>query len=322
MIKSAIKILLAGVIALSLVTAAKAQQYPTKPIRLVVSYPPGGGTDLVARILAKHLSGSLGQQFLVDNRGGANGTIGTNLVAKSAPDGYTLIVVSGSPFVINQVMIKELPYNILTDFEPVGLFSSQPLLLLIHPSIPAHSLKEFVAYAKSRPEPLNYAGTDQLTFLAMEMIKRGVGMDFRHIPYKGGGPALSDLLGGHVSALLGTVGVALPYVQSGKLRAIAITSAERSPVFPEVPTISDTAIPGYDVGAWFGLLAPAKTPHEIVEKLNAEVAKAMQSTEVRERFIALGGDTKYLPPSEFKQFLRKDLDRWKKAVEEAGVAPQ
>ena len=298
-----------------------AQPYPSKPIRIVVAYPPGGGTDVMARVVAKQLGSNLGQPIVIENRGGANATIGTNNVAKSAPDGYSLAVVSGTPFVINQVVFKDLPYNVLTDFEPIGLFTNQPLLLLVNPSLPVNTTQELVSYAKSKKD-FTYAGTDQFTFLTMEMIRRALGVEMIHVPYKGGGPAITDVIGGHVPALLGTVGVALPHVQAGKLKAIAITSAERSPVLPNVPALAEGPMPGFDVGAWFGLMAPKGTPPAILDKLNAALSDAVNSPEVKERLIALGGDTRYLPPAQFRKFLEQDLQRWTKAAEQAGVTPQ
>lgn len=315
-------VLSAASIALAAVTPGQAQDYPTQPVKVIVPYSAGGGTDVVTRTLSQHLGERLGQQFIVENRGGANATIGAEAAAKSEPDGYTLLVVSGVPFVLNQAIYEDLPYDTQTDFAPINMFAALPMVLVVHPDVPAETPEELVAYLKARPGELNYAGSDQMTYFAMESIQRDTGTDMEHIPYAGAGPGLTDLLGGHVSAMLVSLNSSLPHIRAGKLRAIAVTTSERSPVLEDVPTIAETIVPGYELTAWFGLLAPSGTPEDIIETLNAQVGAAVESDALREQFAKLGIEPRSMSAEEFRAFLASELETWSAAVKDFGLPPQ
>ncbi len=297
-----------------------AQDYPGKPIRVVVPFPAGGGTDIVARTITQRLGENLGASLIVDNRAGAGGTIGTDLVAKAPPDGYTLGMVSGS-HVINPSLYRKLPYDSVRDFAPVTLLASAPGILVVHPSVPAKSARELIALAKTRPGQLNYASAGNGTppHLAAELFKTMAGVNFIHIPYKGNTPAFIDLISGQVSLSFPTLPSALPHVRSGKLRALAVTSKERSRIVPGMPTISESGLSGYDASSWYGLLAPAGTPHAIVGRLQQEIAKLMQSAEVRERLQNQGLDPVGSTPEEFARTIRSEIAKWEKVVQASGA---
>ncbi len=300
---------------------ALGQGYPSKPIRLVVGVPPGGTTDVVARIVGQKLAEQLGQPVVIDNRGGAGGNIGAEAVAKAAPDGYTLFLAVIGTMAINPSLYRDMPFDTLRDFAPISQLTSMPQVMLVHPSIPAKSVREFIAYAKSRPGKIDFAsgGNGTATHLAGELFKAMSGTDLVHVPYKGNGPAMTDLVSGRVAVMFDQVFTGLPFVRSGKLRALGVTTARRSPAAPDIPTIAESGLPGYDVTTWHGLVAPAGTPREIVNRLHDEVVKALNSPEVRERFAANGIDPVSSTPEEFGAFMKAEIKKWSETVKAAGV---
>lgn len=301
--------------------AAVAQDFLSKPIRVVVPFPPGGGTDIVARIVLQKMGENLRTTFVVDNRGGAGGTIGTELVAKAAGDGYTLGIVSGS-HAINPSLYRKLPYDTLRDFSPISLLVSGPGVLVLHPSVPARSVKELVALAKARPGQLNYASAGNGTppHLAAELFKSMTGVNMLHVPYKGNSQAMADLVSGAVSVSFPTIPSALPHVRSGRLRALAVTSRERSRIAPEIATVAESGLPGYDASSWYGMVAPARTPARIVQRLHQEALKAIESGDVREKLVHQGLDPVASSPQEFDARIREDLVKWEKVVRASGAS--
>jgi tripartite-type tricarboxylate transporter receptor subunit TctC len=280
----------AGLVVAGTGSAASVQSsYPTKPIRLIVPYPPGGSTDIAARVVGEQISQSLGQRFVVDNRPGAGGNIGMQLAATSDPDGYT-VVVGTTAHAINMTLFKDLSYDTVKDFEPIALLTEVPLMLVVNPSVKAQSVAELIALAKQELGSLDVAssGNGQSTHLAAELFNAMAGVKMTHVPYKGSAPAITDVVAGHVQLMFDTVMSALPHVQAGKLRALAVTSAKRAPVVPDVPTIAEAALPGYEAIAWNGLFAPVGTPSAIIDQLNAETVKAVQSDKVKEQFASMG----------------------------------
>ena len=299
---------------------ALAQEYPAKPIRVVVPFPPGGGSDLMARTVMQKLGESLGATMIIDNRGGAGGSIGSDIVAKSPADGYTLLIISGA-HAINPSLYPKLPYDSVRDFAPVTMFTSGPGLLVVHPSVPAKTVKEFIALAKSRPGQLNYAsaGIGTPPHLAGELFKTMAGVDIVHVPYKGNGPAYTDLIGGHVSVMFPTIPTAIPHVRAGKLRALAVTTRSRTPIAPELPPISESGVPGYDVSSWYGLLAPAGTPAAVVSRLQREIAKVLRSPDVGEKLTAQGLDLVGSTPDAFAAVIKSEIMKWAKVVKASGA---
>jgi tripartite-type tricarboxylate transporter receptor subunit TctC len=297
-----------------------AQEYPAKAIRVVVPFPPGGGTDLMARSIMQKLGEILGTTVVIDNRGGAGGSIGSELVAKSPADGYTVLIVSGA-HAINPSIYPKLPYDSVRDFAPVTMFTSGPGLLVVHPSVPAKSVKEFVALAKSRPGQLNYAsaGIGTPPHLAGELFKTMAGVNIVHVPYKGNGPAYTDLLGGHVSVMFPTIPTAIPHVRAGKLRALAVTTQKRTAITPELPTISESGVPGYDVSSWYGLLAPAGTPPAVVAKLQREIARVLRLPDVSEKLTSQGLDLVGNTPDEFAAIIKSEIVKWAKVAKASGA---
>ena len=310
--------LVAGVVA----PAWAADPYPARSVRLVVPYSAGGGTDVLTRPLAQRVAEITGQSFVVDNKPGADASIGAALVAKAPPDGYTLVAVSGVPFVLNQSAYKDLPYDTMRDLVPVAVFSSLPMVIVSAPGLKVDSAKDLVAYAKANPKKLNYAGTDQMTYLGMEMLAKGTGTEMTYIPYKGAGPALTDLLGNHISLMLASVSSAIPYIKEGRLNALAVASEKRAKALPEIPTVAETILPGYELTAWFGIFAPAGTPPAVVDKLAADIAAALATPALRERLEALGADTTFIGPAAFRGFLDKEYARWTRAFKDSGLKPQ
>ena len=292
-----------------------AQAYPTKPIRFVSPYAPGGGTDILARLIGQKLSGSLGQPVVIDNRPGAGGVIGTEIVVRSPPDGYTLMLASPSPIVVAPHLHKNLAYDPLKDLAPITLISIVPAILAVHPGLPAKSLKEFVALAKSKPGQLAFSssGNGGTGHLAGEMLKMMAGVDMVHVPYKGTGPATTAVLSGEVSTSFGNMISLLPHVKSSKLRALAVTTPKRSPVMPDLPTVAET-LPGYSAGPWYGVLAPAGTPATVINRLNQEIVKILRSPEVKENMSGEGADAIGSSPAEFAAHLRAETERWGKVV--------
>jgi tripartite-type tricarboxylate transporter receptor subunit TctC len=313
---------IASVVALLLSAAAHAQNYPAKPIRLVVGFPPGGSNDIVARLIAPKLTQLLGAQVIVENRPGANATIGTDLVAKAPPDGYTLLLGSASPLAISPFTYPSIPYDTLRDFAAITTVASTPEMLAIHPSLPARDVKELLALAKAQPGKLNFAssGNGGLPHLAIELFKKLGNVNIVHVPYKGAGPALTDLLGGHVHGMIMDLPVPLPHVKSGKLRGIAITAEKRTELLPELATSVEQGMPGVIAMNWFAIMAPAKTPRPIVDRLYATLVQTATAPEMKEQFRAQGVEAFVQPsPDAFTKFLRTDLARWAKVAKESGA---
>ncbi len=300
---------------------ALAQTYPSKPIRIVVPFPPGGPADILARIIGQNLAESWGQQAVIDNRAGAGGNIGSDMVAKALPDGYTLLMGFVGTHAINASLYSTMPYDNVKDFEPVSLVAMVTIILVVHPSIPANSVKELIVLARSRPGQLTFGspgnGTPQ--HLAGELFNTMAGVKMVHIPYKGAVPALTDLLGGRVSLIFSSMPPALPHVKAGKLRALAVTSARRSSAAPDVPTIAESGLPGYEVINWYGILVPAGTPKEIVARLNAEILRILNVPDVKERLAAQGAETFSSTPQEFAAYIRKETQKWAKVVKYSGA---
>jgi tripartite-type tricarboxylate transporter receptor subunit TctC len=301
--------------------AAHAQTWPTKPVRMIIPFPPGGTTDILARVAAQKLSEAFGQQVVPDNRAGAAGNIGTELVAKAPPDGYTLVTAPGSTLTIHPSLYAKLGFDPLRDFAPVTILAAVPNLLVVHPSLPARNVKELIALAKAKPGQLNYAstGAGQSTHLSMELFKTMAGVKITHVPYKGSAPAVTDLLGGHVSLMFDNMPSALPHVKAGKLRGLAVSSVKRSPSAPDIPTVAESALPGFEVSVWFAVLAPAATPKPIVERLNQVLVKALQAPDVRERLASQGAEPIGNTPEQFTQQMKRDLAKWAKVVKDADI---
>lgn len=311
-----------GALALAAIVCAAgaaAQSYPAKPVRIVVPSSPGGGTDILARVLAQKLAESLGQQFVVENRPGAGQVIGVEAVARAAPDGYSLLMAA-SAIVINEVMYAKPPYETLRDFAPVTLVASLPNILVVHPALPARSVRELIALAKARPGQLNYssAGAGTSPHLSMELFRLMAGITLTHVPYKGTGPATIDLVAGQVQLSMPNVLTAQPQIKGGKLRALGVTSARRATGLPDVPAIAET-VPGYEAIQWYGLLAPANTPRDAIAKLQSEVARILQNPEVKARLAADGADAVGNRPEEFAAYVRAEKDKWSKVVKSAGI---
>ena len=304
-------------------TGALAQSYPTKPIRIIVAYPPGGGTDIVGRMVAQKMSENFGQTVVIDNRGGAAGGIGTEIAAHSVPDGYTILMGNVAPNAINVSLYTKLGYDPVKDFEPVSLVASTPNILVVQPSLAVKTVPELIALAKAKPGSLNYpsAGLGSSSHLAGELFDNLAGVKMVHIPYKGGGPALTDLLGGQVQLMFATMPAAMPHVRSGRLRAIAVTSVKRSQAMPELPTIGET-LKGYDASTWYGVLAPARTPRPIITTLHAEIVKILGVAETRERLLTQGFEPVGGTPAEFSAYIKAEIAKWAKVIKAAGIKPE
>ena len=302
---------------------AWAQPWPSKPIRIVVPFPAGGGTDLFARTLAQKLGAVFGQQIVVDNRSGAGGMIGAEIVAKAPPDGYTLLVTSSSSQSIVPLLTRKPLYDPLRDFAPVIVIASAPNMLVVHPSLPVRNVRELIALAKAQPGAINYAsnGTGTLSHLTGELFKLQTGTSLVHIPYKGGPPAVIDLIAGQVSVLFTAVPTALSQVRAGKLRAIAVTGAKRVDALKELPTVGETLV-GFESSQWWGMFAPPQTPAEIIDRLNAEVTKMLADPELRARFANEGAEAVGGSPKEMAAYLRTDVEKWSKVVKDAKIAPE
>lgn len=308
-------------LALAMGPAAAQQDYPNKPIRLIVPFTPGGVTDTGARVVADKLGARLGQSVVVDNRPGASGNIGTQMVATAAPDGYTLLLGFDGTLVINPHVYAKVPFDTLKDFVPVSKIGDAVLIIVVHPSVPAKTLSELVAYSKTNPAGVSYgsAGTGSTPHLAGELLKARTGANFVHVPYKGGGQSMTDLVGGSLPMLYTAVAGAYPFVQKGQIRPIAVSSAQRLASLPEVPTVAESGVPGFESSSWIGILAPAKTPQPIVERLQRELHAVVQSPEVRERLASLGISALGNTPAEFGQQIRADLAKYDQIVKAAKV---
>jgi tripartite-type tricarboxylate transporter receptor subunit TctC len=307
-------------VCLPLVAAAQASDFPTKAIRIVVPFPPGGATDAAARLVAVKMAEHWGQPVLVDNRAGAGGNVGSELVAKSPADGYTLVMGVTGSHAINTSLYSKMPYDPVADFVAISQVAVVPNVLVVHPSVPAKNLAELMALAKKEPGKLNYAslGNGTAAHLGMEMLKSEAGVDITHVPYKGSAPAVSDLLAGQVQMMVDGLPSALPHVKAGKLRAIAITSLHRAPSLPDLPTIAET-YPGFYADAWSGLFAPKGTPQPVVDKLSAEVQRILKLPEVREKLAALGAEPVGSTQAEFAAHVKKEIGKWAKVVKTSGA---
>ena len=302
-------------------TAAFAQPYPSKPARMIVPYPPGGSADILARAIGAKVGEGLGQPVVIDNRPGAGTIIGTEATAKSAPDGYTFMLGTVSSHAINPALNPKLPFDPVKDFTPLSLVASIPFAMIVHPSVAAKSVQEFVALAKAKPGQINYssAGTGTSNHLAGELLKSMAGIDLVHVPYKGSAPALNDLIAGQVSMMFDLVLTAAPHIKSGAARGLAVTGSQRSPVLPELPTVAESGLPGYEVSAWFGIFAPAGLPQPVAQRLNAEFVKVMREPDLKQRLASLGADPLTSSPEQFSAYLRSEIDKWAKVVKASGM---
>ena len=297
-----------------------AQPYPAKPIRMILAFPPGGPTDIVARVLAQKLTEQMGQQVIVDNKPGAGGNIGAELAARAPNDGYTMFY-NTSAIVINPALYGKASYDTLKDFVPVALTAAIPMVLVVHPSLPARNMKEFVDLVKSKPGQMSYSssGTGTITHLASAMLTAQMGLNAVHIPYKGSAPGLVDLAAGQTQFMTDTINTAIAYIKDGRMRAIAVTSAKRSSVLPDLPTFNEAGLPGFDAAAWQGVVLPAGAPSEVITKLNAEITKALQDAAVRARLAGQGADVYGSTPAEYGAYIRAEMPRWAKIIKESGA---
>ena len=310
-----------AVLLLSVGTLAAAQTYPVKAIRFIVPFAPGGGVDLIGRIMSQKLTEAWGQSVVVDNRSGGGGNIGTDMVAKAPPDGYTLLMGYVGNLAINPFLFKDLPYDSLKDFAPVTLAATAPNMLVAHPSVPAGSVKELVALAKAKKAALNYAsaGNGTVGHMVAELFKIESGTQIVHIPYKGNGAAITDVLAGQVQIMFSAPAAVIPHVRAGKLRALAVASAKREPAMADVPTFAETGYPAVEAQAWYGVLSTAGTPQAVVAKLNQEIVRIMQSSDVKERLATQGYNVVTGTPAQFKELIRIDLAKWQKVVKASGA---
>lgn len=301
-------------------TAVAADTYPVRPIRMIVAYPPGGGTDQVGRVMADQLAQQLGQNVVVDNRGGATGNIGTELAARAVPDGYTLLMGNVAPNAVNVSMFRKLGFDPVKDFAPVSLVAVTPNILVAHPSVPVKTVKDLVTLAKAKPGVLNFpsAGVGSSSHLAGEMLKSMAGIDMVHVPYKGGGPALIATISGQVQIMFATMPAAMPHVKSGKVRPVAVTTAKRSLAMPDLLTIAESGVPGYEAATWYGLLAPARTPRPVIDRLHGETVKILAGP-TRQRLEAQGFEPDGGTPTAFAAYIKSEITKWAKVIKEAGI---
>jgi tripartite-type tricarboxylate transporter receptor subunit TctC len=302
-------------------SAVIAQPYPVKPVRMIVAFPAGGGSDIVGRALAQQLTDSLGQSVIVDNRGGAGGIIGTELGARAAPDGYTIILGSSGGFAINPHLNPRLPYDPVRDFAPVGLVTRLTFVLDVHPSVPAKSMKDFLALAKSRPDRLNFGSSGQgaTAHLATELFMSLARVRMVHVPYKGAAPAMTAAIAGEVDVLFDSMPTTLPHAQSGRIRPLAVTTLQRSALMPQIPTLDEAGVKGYELANWMGIFAPAGTPRAVVERLNTAINAATRRPEMKERLLNQGAEPLSGTPEDLAAYLRRELDQYGRIIREAGV---
>ncbi len=300
---------------------AFAQPYPSKPVKIIAGFPPGGAADLLARVMADKLSTAMGQPFVVENRPGAGGTIGADAVAKATPDGYTLLLGVTASQTIAPAIYKSLPYDAAKDFRPVALVATIPVALVVNPSVPAHNARELVAVAKAAPAPMQFAssGNGAIPHLAGELFQLSQGVKLQHVPYKGAALAMSDLLSGRVQLMFDNLPTVLTHIRSGKLRALAIAGNKRARALPDLPTLAEAGVPNVEVGSWFGVLAPGGTPDAIVAVLSREVAKAVAADDAKARMEAMGAEPAFMPPEEFSKLIRAETDKWAKLVWATGA---
>jgi tripartite-type tricarboxylate transporter receptor subunit TctC len=305
------------------VPAASQPAYPSKPVRIISPFAPGGGNDALCRIVAQRLAEELKQQVIVENRAGANGIVGTEIAARSAPDGYTIVLIP-SGHAVNATLYRKLPFDSIKDFAPITLAGSSPLVLAVHPSLPARSVRELVALAKARPGQLTYvsAGVGASGHLGGALFESLTGTKMVHIPYKGMAVAITDLMSGQVSLTFGTSLSVIPHVHSGRLRALATTGVQRSPALPDLPTVAEGGVPGYEAGLWYGFVGPARLPPEIVRRLNSAIVAVLGLPDVRARLASQGVDPQPTTPDEFARLIVSDIERWAKVVQRAGIQPE
>lgn len=321
-IRRAFGLLAALTLLLTLVLPAdtNAQEYPSRPVRLIVASSPGSGVDIVARIVAQRMNDAIGVQMVVDNRAGGGGTIGVQVAAKSPPDGYTLLMAAPS-FTINASLDRQLPYDVIRDFAAVGRATTGHYIVVVHPALPVRSLKELIALARARPGQLNFGsgGNGNSTHLAGEYFKSLAKIDIVHVPYKGSGPAVIDLIGGQIHLMFANITAVLPHVKTGKLRALAASGGARSLAMPDLPTVVEAGVPGYVVTSWFGLVAPARTPPEVIGKLSAALNSVMRERDMRDRLAGEGAEPAPSPPDEFGRLIASEVATWAKVIKAAGV---
>ncbi len=306
--------------ALILIAPAQAQPYPSRTVRILAGFAPGGSTDIMARIVAQKLTEAFQQQVVVENRPGANGNIAAETTAKAPPDGYTLLMAANG-FTINASLYKTLPYNPTRDFSPITLFALIPNLLVVHPSLPVKSVRDMITLARGKPDQLTHgsSGTGSPGHLAGEVFKLMANVRFIHVAYKGSSQALIDLLGGHLQLAFPTIPAVMPYLKSGKLRALGVTSIKRSASLPEIATVAEAGVPGYEVVGWYGILAPAGVPRDIIVRLNGEITKALRLADMQERLLRDGADPVGNTPDEFRAYVESDVVKWSKVIQAAGV---
>jgi tripartite-type tricarboxylate transporter receptor subunit TctC len=320
MAAATVLIALAGAATLSSTSALAQAPFPSKTITMIVPFPPGGPTDLVARVIAQKMAESMGQSVIVDNHGGANGNLGAMLAVKAAADGYTLLYNTSS-ITLSPALYKSLSYDVKRDLAPVALTAVVPLALVVGPNVPANTVKEFIAYAKANPGKLSYgsAGNGNVTHLGAFQFVRANGIDAVHIPYKGSAPADVDLVGGQIQFMTDTVNSVMPFVRDKRLKMLAVTTPKRMSLFPDVPTLAESGMPGFEVGAWQGLMVPAQTPKPIIQRLNAEVLKALQSPDVRQKLALQGAEPLGSTPQAYGEYIQKELTHWDNVVKQTGV---
>ena len=305
-------------------SAALAQDYPARPVRFVVPYSPGGSTDTLARTISNTLTGHLGQQVVVDNRPGASGDIGMLIVAKSLPDGYTMVLGYIANLAIGPSLNAKMPYDPLKDFAAITQVAGASNIVVLHPSLPAKNLRELIAYAKANPQKVSFAsaGVASIGHLTGELLNGMAGINMLHVPYKGSGQAITDLVGGHIKMMISGMASTLPHVRSGKLVGIATTGSKRTPASPEIPTIAESGFPGFEASSWFGVLAPAGTPRAVVMRLNADIRKSLQNSAVEKRLAGVGFEIVSGTPEQFTAYIKSEIVKWAKVVKAAGVKPQ
>ena len=301
-------------------STSHAQQYPTRPVRFISPYPPGGGNDTLLRILGEKLGEQLGQRVIVDNRPGANTIVGTELLVKSPPDGYTFILLPNS-FATNPSFYPKLPYDTMKDVAPIGQIAQSPQMIVAHPSVPVKTVKELLAMARAKPGLLSYgtSGNGSTGHLAGTLLSMMTGLQITHIAYKGTAPAVNELIGGHIPLMISSMISTLPHVRSGKLRIIALTTGKRSQAIPEVPTIAESGVPGYDATLWYGVLAPARTPDAIIKRMSAELAATLRNPEVAEKLSTQAVEPYHTSPEQFAALIRTELEKWSKVIRASGV---
>lgn len=319
--------LAAGLIGIATADANAAEgaaDYPAKPVRVIVTFPPGGGTDLMARTIGQKLADVWGKPFVVDNRAGAGGIIGTETAARAAPDGYTLLLATSSGLIVNPLLNSKLPYDPFRDFAPVSLCATNPTLLVVHPSVPVTTVKELVAHAKARPRLLNYAtvGQGSPIHLAMALFNSMTGTEMTHVPYKGSAPAVNDLMAGQVQLMFNSMPTVLPQVKAGKVRALATGAAQRTRTVPEIPTVAESGVPGFEAVTWSGMVAPAKTSPVIVNKLSAQIGRILSDPEVVQRMLSYGAEAQTGTPDGMLRFMREESSRARKVIAAAGIKPE